>query len=148
VIEAHPVLGVGNDNFVLVSSQYINRPGAIQALYFINTPKLTHNTFLEAFADLGIPGLLTLVAVLGFCIASAVRAAWIFEALGDRDMELMARAVVLAIVAIITSDMFVAAAYAKYLWIPLAICPALLALARRAEQSGAVPAPAQALPEP
>ncbi len=138
VIKAHPLLGVGNDNFILVSHEYIDKPGAIQALYVINTPKLTHNTFLEAFADLGIPGLLTLVAVLGLCIAAAVRAAWIFERLGDDQMELLARSVVLAIVAVLTSDMFVAGGYAKYLWIPLAMCPAMLALARRAAEADAL----------
>ena len=131
VIAAHPLLGVGNDNFILVSNQYINRAGSIQALYFVATPKLTHNTFLEAFADLGLPGLLTLLAVLGLSVGAAVRAAWLFERSGDPDMELLARAVVLGVIAVLTSDFFVAGGYAKYLWIPLAMCPVLLALARR-----------------
>jgi O-antigen ligase len=131
VIKAHPVLGVGNDNFILVENHYINQPGAIQALYVVTTPKLTHNTFLESTADLGIPGLLTLLAVLGCSIGAAVRAAWIFERLGDRQMELISRAVVLALVAVLTSDLFVASGYAKYLWIPIAMCPVLLLLARR-----------------
>jgi putative inorganic carbon (HCO3(-)) transporter len=133
VVKDHPILGVGNDNFILVENQYINQAGAIQALYIVNTPKLTHNTLLESLADLGIPGLLTLVAVLGVSISAAVRAAWIFQRLGDTQMEAMARGLVLGLIAIVTSDMFVAAAYAKYLWIPLAICPVLLRLARRAE---------------
>jgi putative inorganic carbon (HCO3(-)) transporter len=133
VIKAHPVLGVGNDNFILVEGRYINRPGAIQANFIVVAPKLTHNTFLEALADLGIPGLLTLVAVLGCAIGAAVRAARIFERCGDSRMELISRTVVLALVAVLTSDLFVASGYAKYLWILLAICPALLSLARRAE---------------
>lgn len=132
VIEAHPLLGVGNDNFILVENQYINRPGAIQALYVVVTPKVAHNTFLEAFADLGIPGLLTLLAVLGCSFVAAIRAARIFERKGDSQMELISRSVVLALVAVVTSDFFVASGYAKYLWIPLAMCPALLRLARGA----------------
>jgi hypothetical protein len=132
VIQAHPLLGVGNDNFILVEGRYINRPGAIQANFIVVAPKLTHNTFLEALADLGIPGLLTLLAVLGCAITAAVRAARIFERCGDRGMELISRTVVLAIVAVLTSDLFVASGYAKYLWILLAVCPALLSLARRA----------------
>ena len=35
VVEAHPVLGVGNDNFILVEDRYINQPGAVQALYVV-----------------------------------------------------------------------------------------------------------------
>lgn len=130
VIESHPLLGVGNDNFQVVENRYINQPGAIQALYIVDQPKLTHNTFLEAAADLGIVGLVTLVAVLAFAIGAAVRAAWLFERTGDVEMELMARAVVLSIVAVLVSDLFVAGGYAKYLWIPLAFGPVLLRLAR------------------
>jgi putative inorganic carbon (HCO3(-)) transporter len=145
VITAHPLLGVGNDNFILVSHSYINRPGAIQALYVITTPKLTHNTFLEAAANLGIPGLLTLLAVLGWCVGSAVRAAWIFQRLGDPAMELASRAVVLGVVAVLVSDFFVASGYAKYLWIPLAICPVMLRLARREAESARLRGHAEAL---
>jgi putative inorganic carbon (HCO3(-)) transporter len=145
VIKAHPLLGVGNDNFIHVENRYINQPGAIQALFVVTTPKLTHNTFLEAAADLGIPGLLTLLAVLGCSIAAAVRAVWIFERLGDRQMELMSRGVVLAVVAVLTSDLFVAGGYAKYLWIPLAMCPVLLRLARREARSRDLGAPARAV---
>jgi putative inorganic carbon (HCO3(-)) transporter len=135
VVKAHPLLGVGNDNFILVENRYVNQPGAIQALYVVNQPKVAHNTFLESLADLGIPGLLTLLAVLGCSIAAVVRAAWIFERLGDDQMELLSRAVLLAVVAVLTSDLFVASAYAKYLWLPLAMCPVLLRLARRADRS-------------
>jgi putative inorganic carbon (HCO3(-)) transporter len=136
VIKAHPVLGVGNDNFILVEDRYINQPGAIQALYVVNTPKEAHNTFLEAAADLGIPGLVTLLAVLWFSLYAVVRAARIFEWLGDVQMELISRAVFLAVVAILASDFFVSGGYAKYQWIPLALCPALLGLARRAAVGG------------
>jgi putative inorganic carbon (HCO3(-)) transporter len=133
VVKAHPLTGVGNDNFILVENRYINQPGAIQALYVVSTPKVAHNTFLEAAADLGITGLLFLIALLAAAIAAAVRAAWIFERLGDSPMELITRGVVLAVVAVLTSDMFVASVYAKYLWIPLAMCPVMLHFARRAE---------------
>lgn len=145
VIKTHPVLGVGNDNFILVEHQYINQPGAVQALYVVTTPKQAHNTFLEAAADLGIPGLLTLVAVLWFALLAVVRAARIFERLGDVQMELISRAVFLAVIAILASDFFVSGGYAKYQWLPLALCPALLGLARRAaaRRTAEPPAPAE-----
>lgn len=131
VISDHPLLGVGNDNFIVVERQYINQAGAIEATYVVTTPKLAHNTFLETAADLGIPGLLALLAVLGGCIAAAVRAAWLFERLGDSQMELIARSLVLSLAAVLTSAFFVSGQYAKYMWIPLALCPVLLGLARR-----------------
>lgn len=137
VVKANPVLGVGNDNFIVVENRYINQPGAIQAFYIVKAPKITHNTFLEAAADLGIPGLLFLIAVLGYAIRAAVRAAWLFERLGDRQMELMSRGVVLSLVAVLTSDMFVASSYAKYLWLPLAMGPVMQRFARRAADARA-----------
>lgn len=137
VIEAHPVLGVGNNNFIDVESRYINQPGAVQALYLVSEPKVAHNAFLEVAADLGIPGLLAFVAVLFFCLRGAVRAAWTFERLGDERMELIARGLVLSVVGILTTEMFVASGSAKYLWIPLAICPVLQGLAYRASRATA-----------
>jgi O-antigen ligase len=145
VIKAHPVLGVGNDNFILVEGRYLNQPGSITGANFIvDTPKLTHNAYLEAATDLGIPGLLTLLAVLGVAIGLAVRATWTFERLGDRQMELISRAVVLALVAVLTSDFFVSSEYAKYLWLLLGLCPVLLALARRDARSAALAPPGTA----
>ena len=131
VVEAHPVLGVGNDNFILVEGRYVNQPGAVLATYIIGNPRVVHNAYLEALADLGVPGLLTLLAVLVGSIGAGVRAAWMFERLGDGPMELLSRCVVLAIVAVLTAAVFVSSEYGKYLWLLLAVCPALLALARR-----------------
>ncbi|MGH3627241.1 MAG: O-antigen ligase family protein, partial [Sciscionella sp.] len=133
VIQAHPLLGVGNGNFVQVSRRYINQPGQIEAYYIVSQPKVAHNTFLEAAADLGIPGLLMLLAVLWFLLSAAVRAAWTFERLGDGPMELIARGVFLAVLAVLASDMFVSGDYAKYQWLLFGLCPVLLAAARREE---------------
>lgn len=139
VFNAHPVLGVGTDNFILAERNYVNQPGAVIATYIIVAPRVAHDAYLEALVDLGIPGLLTLLAVLGCCIGAAVRATRIFERLGDVQMELISRAVVLALAGVLTGDLFVSSEYAKFLWIPLALCPVLLGLARRtAAQAGAL----------
>ena len=131
VVEAHPVLGVGNDNFILVEGRYLNRPGAVLATYIVETPKVVHNAYLEALVDLGVPGVLTLLAVLLGSVGAGIRAAWMFERLGDRQMELLSRSVVLAIIAVLTAAVFVSSEYGRYLWLLLAVCPPLLAIARR-----------------
>lgn len=133
VFEAHPVLGVGLNNFSLVEQQYVNQPGSIQAYYVVQIRRVTHNTLLEAAADLGVPGVLTLLAVLAAALSAVIRAVRIFEQIGDEPMELLSRGLFLALVAVLASDVFVAGASAKYLWIPLALCPATLYLARRAQ---------------
>lgn len=147
VINDHPVLGVGTDNFILVEYKYVDQPGVItSANYIVDTPKVAHNAFLEALTDLGIPGLLTLLAVLGCALTSAVRAAWMFERAGDRGMEAMSRAVVLALVAVLTSDLFASSVYAKFLWILLSLCPVLLSLARRSSPAPGMPARSEPRP--
>jgi len=138
MFDAHPVLGVGNDNFLNTAVQYVNQPGTItRADLIVDTPKVVHNIYLEALADLGVPGLITLLGVLGTLIAAAVRAAWIFESLGDRQLELISRGVVLGLVGLLSADFFASSQYAKYLWILLALCPVLLALAREQETEAA-----------
>ena len=136
ITKAHPVLGVGNDNFIVVEGKYVNQPGAIQANFIVTAPKVVHNAYLESLVDLGIPGLLLYVTVLASSLFAAVRAARIFERIGDVEMELCARAVVMTLVVVIVSNMFVSGEYEKFRWILLSLCPVLLALARRA-QSGA-----------
>jgi O-antigen ligase len=90
-----------------------------------------HNAYLEALTDLGVPGLVIFVAVLAAALSTGVRAAWSFERLGDIQMELIARAVVLALVGVLVAEVFVSSQYSKYLWLLIATCPVLLALARR-----------------
>jgi O-antigen ligase len=140
MFDAHPLLGVGNDNFLNTAVLYVNQPGTItRADLIVDTPKVVHNIYLEALADLGVPGLITLLALLAALLGAAIRAAWIFEARGDQELELMARGVVLALVGLLSADFFSSSQYAKYLWILLALCPVLRELARR-EQAGAAPA--------
>ncbi len=140
ITKAHPLLGVGQDNFILVARRYVNRPGALQAGYVITTPKAAHNTYLEALADLGVPGLITYLAVLVAALAAAIRAVRIFERLGDTQMELLARSLVYAQAGVLVAHFFVSGEIEKYQWLLLALCPAALALARRARARSVRPA--------
>jgi O-antigen ligase len=95
-------------------------------------PRVAHNAYLESLADLGVVGLLTFLAVLGLTLRAAVLATRTFERLGDRQMELVSRAVVVSLSAVLVANLFVSGEYEKYMWLLIALCPALLALARRA----------------
>jgi len=46
-------------------------------------------------------------------------------------MELLSRAVVVALVALLAMDFFLSDQFSKQLWLLLALCPALLAIASR-----------------
>ncbi len=133
VFDAHPLRGVGTDNFILVEGQYVNEPGAVTAFYVVDSPKVAHNAYLEVLVDLGIPGLLAFVAILVCAGGATVRAVRLFSLSGDEEMELVSRALVLTIVAVSTSEFFISAQYGRYLWLPLSLGPVLLGMARRAQ---------------
>jgi O-antigen ligase len=137
MVEDHPVRGIGNGNFANTSVHYLLRPGAIvRDDFIIDTPKVAHNSYLEVLAELGIVGLALFLTVLGFALACIVRAARLFRRLGDRQMELLSRALFVALVGLLASDFFGSRQYEKQLWLLLALGPAFLALARAQLEAG------------
>jgi O-antigen ligase len=139
MVEDKPLTGVGGGNYQLVSPQYLlTKPGAIVRDDFVlETPKETHNIYLQTLAELGIPGLLGLLSVIGFALACMLRAARIFRAAGNGALRTLSYAFLLASVGILVSDFFQSEQYSKQLWLVLALGPALLALACRDREQAA-----------
>ena len=131
MVKAEPLLGVGAGNFPVASIHYLLEPGAIRRDDFVvDTPKVAHNVFLEVQAELGLPGLLAFVAIVGFCVISAMRAAWAFAAKRDTTMEWLARGVAVGSLGMLVGAMFNSLQYTKPIWLLLALGPALLQIAR------------------
>jgi len=138
MFEAHPLIGVGAGNFPIASVHYIHQPGLITAgIYIVTIPKVAHNIYLENLATLGLPGLILLLGIFVTGIGAALKAARIFERLGERDLEAMTRCTLLALIAFMASNFFISNLVSKQLWIVFALCPALLGIAeRRARLAG------------
>jgi O-antigen ligase len=138
MVEAHPFRGVGSGNFQLSSGHYLlQRPGAVKYDFFIDKPKVAHNTYLHVLAELGFVGLALFLAIIGFALTCAFRAAQMFTKAGDRDMELLARGLLLAMIGLLSADFFISAQYSKQLWLLLGLGPAMLAIAKtRARRQG------------
>jgi O-antigen ligase len=132
MVQAHPVTGVGVGNFQAVSANYVLQPGSFQRadLIFSNAPKVTHNTYLEVMAEMGVPGLLLFMAAIVSCLTCALRAARIWETRGDAAIEALARGVFLGLIGMLVADFFISDMYSKLLWVMLALGPAMLAIAR------------------
>ena len=138
MFQAHPVNGVGAGNFPVSSVHYLQRPGLItSAGYIVDTPKVAHNIYLEALATLGVPGLLLMLGIFVAGIGTALKAARIFERIGDHELELMTRCTLLALIAFLSADFFLSDLISKQLWLVFALCPALLALAHRRQAARA-----------
>ena len=65
---------------------------------------------------------------------------------GDRQLDVLARAMIVVLVGLLAADFFGSRQYSKQLWLLLSLCPALLAIsraelaARRAQSAAAGPA--------
>jgi O-antigen ligase len=137
MVEAHPVRGIGSGNFPHASIHYFLEPGALQyGEFFIDHPKVAHNMYLHVLAELGIVGLAMFVSLIGFSVVATINAAQRFQRAGDRDMELLARGLVVGILGLLAADFFLSGQFSKQLWILLGLGPALLALSKRRARSG------------
>jgi O-antigen ligase len=132
MVRSHPVTGVGVGNFQAVSADYVLQPGTLERaeLVFSEAPKVTHNTYLEIMAELGLPGFLLFMAAVISCLACALRAARLWEARKDPTMEALARGAFLGLAGMLAADFFISDMYTKLLWVMLALGPAMLAVAR------------------
>ncbi len=132
MIEDKPVTGVGAANFQISSIHYLlAEPGTLEDdTYVVDKPAVAHNAFIQVLAEFGIPGLVFFMMVVIGSIAAAYRAAREFGRRGDPGMELIAISVAVALVALLAANMFVSEHFNKQLWLLMAMCPAMLAVAR------------------
>ena len=68
--------------------------------------------------------------MLGFPIGCALVAARDFNRTGDRQLEIMARALVVALAGFLVANFFATDIFSKMLWLLLGLGPAMLAVAR------------------
>jgi len=141
MVEDKPVTGVGAGNFQNASIHYLLvEPGALQRdEYVVDQPHVAHNIYLGFLAELGIVGLCLFLVIVGGSLRTAGLAARSFARSGDRDLELVTRAVIVAILALLAADIFISDQYSKVLWLLLAFGPALLGVSRTIERRAATP---------
>jgi putative inorganic carbon (hco3(-)) transporter len=131
IVKAHPVDGIGIGNFANSTKNYLFEPGLVQySAFIVDEPKAAHNAYLEILAEVGVIGLALFLGIVAFLVSCGVRAAWAFHRAGDRAMDMICRAVVAATMGMLATDFFISDQFSKPLWIQLALCPALLAVAR------------------
>lgn len=133
MVEANPITGVGAGNFATDSVHYLLEPGRIERSDFIvDDPQPTHNTYLEVFAELGIPGGILFMGIIFASIVFGVRAQNEFRRKNRRSLQMLATASVLALIGTLGSDIFISDQYSKQLWILIGLGPALLLIAEQA----------------
>lgn len=129
MVADNPVSGVGAGNFAQNNVRYLLQPGVItDDRYIVDVPKVPHNIYLQALAELGIVGLALFLGVIGFALRSGLRAARNFGRAHDRNAELLARGLVIATIGFLSFEFFSSQMYSKAMWLLLALGPAILAV--------------------
>ena len=138
MVEDRPLLGVGAGNYATASIRYLLRPGQLSRSDLIaSTPKVAHNTYLHVLAELGVVGAVAFLGLIGFAMASGLRAARAFGRRRDASMEMFSRAWLVALAGVLAADLFLSAEFSKQLWLLLALGPCLLAMAREGSAEAA-----------
>ena len=147
MVQHNAIEGVGAGNFQTSSIHYLLEPGKIvRADFIVDTPKVAHNTYLQVLAELGIVGFALFMTILLFSLVCAYKAHKAAAAAGDRELDIIARATVVALIALYAAYFFVSRDYGKQLWLLLALAPVMLEISRRELEArisaGTVPEPA------
>ncbi len=138
----HPITGVGLDNFIVRSPEYVRQPGALNYVELVvERPHVVHNTYLQMLAETGVVGLALFLALVAASLASALRAARQFERAGCGDLALFSRGVLVANLGLLTAAFFITAQSTATVWVLLGLGPALLSVATSQRPRSAVSAP-------
>jgi O-antigen ligase len=132
MVQHNTIEGVGAGNFQTSSIHYLLEPGKlVRADFIVDTPKVAHNTYLQVLAELGVVGFALFITILGFSLVCAYKAHKVAAETGDRELDIIARATVVALIALYAAYFFVSRDYGKQLWLLLALAPVMLDIARR-----------------
>jgi O-antigen ligase len=129
------VAGVGLDNFPVHSPDYTRLPGSMTGVMHVEREQEAHNAYLSLLAETGIIGLMLFLAVAGAVVAATARSIRGFESLHDRRGALLARALLVAMVGMLSAAFFLPNAADKRIWVLMGLGVVSLALAERASRA-------------
>ena len=131
------MLGVGADNYGNSTIHYLLRAGRPDALGLLRRrpDKVAHNVYLQVMAELGVVGLALFLGIVAFALQRACRAARRFGRRGERSLELLTRALLIAPVRAPRRLDVLVGLYSKQMWLLLALAVAIGG--RRARRSAA-----------
>ncbi len=133
IFKRHPLDGIGLSNFQVVEPHYTLNSGTLSRVDLISeVPHLVHNVYLQLLTETGIVGFVLFLAV----VVASMRASWLaaklFDAGGRAGYGDIARAALMASIAMLAAQFFISDGDDARLWILLGIGPVLLSIAKRA----------------
>jgi O-antigen ligase/GT2 family glycosyltransferase len=132
MMASHPLQGVGLENFVHQAPEYVLRPGRLVFVHLITEkPVVVHNTYLQFLAETGVVGFLLFASVVTLSLTACLRAAGIYERMGNPWFARLCRCIFLAAIALLATGFFVSSAVDYKLWTVLALGPVVFLMAPR-----------------
>jgi putative inorganic carbon (hco3(-)) transporter len=127
----HPLTGIGYYGWIPYNAEHFPRHRKIDG--YLLPPELPHNLFVLAVAELGYPGLLALLVLMGltFRINARTRRLATLDAASGRFHMLIARGLDGSLVGLIVSGFFDTVLWYPFFWVQLALAVALHEVARR-----------------
>lgn len=116
----HPVLGVGPSQYSkFYSVEYQQDPSV--SFREIRETRRAHSLYVEMAAELGTVGLLVFMSLIGWLLRELwrQRVAWMYA---KPEWSDLATALVLGLVAYMTTAVFLHLSYERYLWFYVALC--------------------------
>jgi O-antigen ligase len=126
-IDEHPVLGIGYGAFPYVSNDLMLRtPGVDLRGYFFRKPgQPVHNSFLEAWAELGIFGMILYVGMLTSTVLALLRTAARADRMGAGFIRRVAYALALGLTTWFVTSFFLSTETSRGFWIVIGLALAL-----------------------
>jgi O-antigen ligase len=129
----HPLLGVGPGQFPRYYQAYANEIGVEVHL----AEREAHNLYLGLAAETGLLGLTTFMTVIGVTLSQLNRARRLASS-ARPDLAHISAALMLALVGYLVTSLFLHLAFARYIWLILALSGAAAAVTLREVQVGRV----------
>lgn len=127
MIKESPLTGVGLGNFKPMVSRYEGSAGELD--------KIAHNTYIEFAAELGIPGLVVFLVILG-CTFRSLQ--FVLRRAGPSTPQILvdaAQGIYAGLVGVAVAIFFVSAEKQKFLWMLVFLAPCLESLMAEAVES-------------
>jgi hypothetical protein len=138
----HPIAGVGPGvYFKRYSQQYANE----QDIRYLTGERRAHSLYLEMAADMGLVGLATFLLMVGVTLYHLHRARRYWR--GRRpDHELLAASLFFALLAYLTTALFLHLSYMRYFWVLLALANCVIWALAREQQAARKPTARRSAP--
>ncbi|HWJ41381.1 MAG TPA: O-antigen ligase family protein, partial [Candidatus Limnocylindrales bacterium] len=121
MMAAHPIFGIGLDQFKSVEFKYNPLLTVIEP-----SPHIAHNTYVQLGAEGGIPTLALYLAILGVTLATCRRAQKV-PGVPD-DIGALALSFQIGLIGIMVAEFFLTAQYVKETWVFISLTPNLYAI--------------------